>query len=776
VTGEWLLVGMLALGGAGALAWAYAAPRWQASQQRRPGSAKKHSTASPSAPAPAAPPPAAALSVRALQDSADGWLRVVTPQQLLQLMQAERTLGHMLRQSQLAPQVWERDLLAAIHRYADFVQLLPASEAHHHAHAGGLLAHTLEVLLAAMTRRNGTLLPQGAGAEQIDAERDHWTYVVFYAALLHDIGKILCDVRVQWKQKAGAADATRWMPIAGSLSDCGARSYHVGFTPKAERDYAAHQRMAVLLLQRIAPDTARGFMAQQPHALLQLTRFLSGEDRDSKLAEIVRNADQLSTARALSIGSRARFASASSVPLVELLMGAMREMLRRGAALPLNRDGAAAWVFDGSVWFVAKRLADAVRDHLKQHAPDESLPGESKNDRLFDTWQEYGCIVPNPLTQQAVWYVRVHGSDGAGYSHMLTMLRFPLDKLWDSTDQYPTPMSGRIEVLPARSAAATTSPEPAQQSQALPAVEDSAHAGQAAPAPVAELKQAQVASAAGPIESGRPAPVASQPATAAVPLAPAKPEVRAPTFRAPPKKPAPVAAPPERKEGGSMAAPLNQTPIPAAGAAPTPVFIDKVLVDALEDDATSGKSAVLNHARLAVPRAPVPVATTAVVMEPAALPALPGGARTARKVPSPVAIAFMQWLQEGLRTRTIKHNEVGAPVHFVEQGMALVSPLIFREHSRQTNSAATHEPLPPDKLGLDVQREVLKAGWHLPAAAGVNIHQFAVVKKGGIRTGRLSAVVLTTPQRWVLPVPPNNPALITMEQEVRAEARPATGT
>ena len=384
-------------------------------------------------------PTAGSTSTADLEGSGAGWLRTASAATLLQAVHAADTLEHLKRQSRLAAPVWERDMLPAINAYAQLVQLMPASESHHHAHAGGLLAHTLEVVLAAATWRNGCLLPQGAAAEQIDAQRDHWTYVVFFAALLHDVGKPLTDLRIDWR-RPGTLQPLRWLPMAGSLVDCDAQEYRVGFAPKAERDYTLHQRLGVLLLQRVAPATALSFMAQEPQAMQALTRFLQGEDRDSSVAQLVRRADQASTARALAQGSRARFTSAQSVPLAELLTSALRDLLHQGTELPLNRDGAAGWVHDGSVWLVAKRVADQVREHLKQHAPDEGIPGEQKNDRLFDAWQEYGCIITNPVNQQAIWYVKVHGEDASGsttYSHSLTMLRFALNKLWDDPASYP---------------------------------------------------------------------------------------------------------------------------------------------------------------------------------------------------------------------------------------------------------------------------------------------------------------------------------------------------
>ena len=97
------------------------------------------------------------------------------------------------------------------------------------------------------------------------------------------------------------------------------------------------------------------------------------------------------------------------------------------------------------------------------------------------------------------------------------------------------------------------------------------------------------------------------------------------------------------------------------------------------------------------------------------LPALPGA--QASKPSSELATKFMQWLQAGLASRGITYNETGAPVHFVPAGMALVSPLIFREFARQ-HPAEEVADTAPERLGLDVQREVLKAGWHVPAPGG----------------------------------------------------------
>jgi hypothetical protein len=124
----------------------------------------------------------------------------------------------------------------------------------------------------------------------------------------------------------------------------------------------------------------------------------------------------------------------------------------------------------------------------------------------------------------------------------------------------------------------------------------------------------------------------------------------------------------------------------------------------------------------------------------------------------------MRWVQRGLTDGRLKYNESGALVHFVEGGMALVSPAIFREYALQCGEPAdpgglgTHTGR--ERIGLAIQREVLRAGWHAPSPCdGSNIWTFEVARRGGTRSSKLSAVVLNDRQRWVVDAPPTNPAL-----------------
>lgn len=626
-------------------------------------------------------------------------LAVLTSDQLLQVTGARQLLEHLERRACVAKPVFERDLLPAVQRFAEFVQLMPASESHHHANVGGLLAHALETTYHALVLRAGYLLPRNGGAEIVDAQRDYWTYAVFIGALLHDVGKPMSDLRIEM-HRGSASEPTRWLPLAGSLNECLAEQYAVKFAPKPERDYGAHSRLGTALMMRLVPASALSFLGRCPDVLQELTQYLAGEAKQGAIAEIVSKADQLSTKNNLEGGSRARFASARSVPLIEQLMGAMQEMLRQGGVLPLNRDGAAGWVYDGSVWFVAKRLADAVREHIVARAGDEAgVPGEAKNDRLFDCWQEYGQVMPNPETKQAIWHVVVHGEDAEGYSHTLSVLRFPLEKVWtEGPSAFPPAMAGHIEVIGKRKTAGNSGDS-----------EDESEAAQSTQTSVAT-------------SLGIPA------------LATDREGIRAPRFA----------------QGLGKSAPRK-----AAAAAPDEDD------DSLREDETAS-----DRRRGEVPAVPRSAVAIAEANGPTPLHRGAGSA-TSRGVrePSGAAVAFMRWLQQGLADGTLKYNEAGAPVHFVDAGMALVSPAIFRDYALQfgepSPSARGASRSGPERVGLSIQREVLRAGWHVPNPKdGTNIWMFLVSsRRGSARRSRLSAVVLADVRRWVIEPPPSNPAL-----------------
>ncbi len=395
------------------------------------------------------------------------------------------------------------------------------------------------------------------------------------------------------------------MESTGGLaaSSSAAVSYQVDFAHAATRNYAAHRRFPLVLLPKFVPAPVLGWLADEGTLLQELADYLCGERRDGALAELVGAGDRESVRRNLLTGPRQRFATARTAPLIERLMEALRRMLADGAWLPLNRDGAAGWVSDDTIWFVSKRLADEVRRFLHAQG-DNAVPGEDKNDRLFDVWQEYGALVPNPVTGGAVWRARVEGAD---YAHELTLLRFPLARLWPDAARFPAAMHGRIVVMPAV--------EPANATDS------------------AGLKRAT--------------------------------DLPSPTVN----------------DDTKIQSSLPQTRTAHA------------LLDATDDAATL--------------EAGPPISPSSWQPGPPAIGPLPPLHEGHGKQPSALALDFMTWVQRGVADGSLRYNESGALVHFVAEGLFLVSPGLFRAYAAARPAVATGEPgRAQDWPGKDVQKAV----------------------------------------------------------------------
>jgi integrating conjugative element relaxase (TIGR03760 family) len=331
----------------------------------------------------------------------------------------------------IPPPHWRIFYLDALLSYANYVQLLPASEAHHHAGAGGLLAHGLEVALHALRLRRAHLLPQGADTEEIVAKREVWTYAVFSAALLHDIGKPLMDQDITLYDHRGC-DVGPWDALTSPLSPNS--WYRIRF--RRTREYRLHERVAPLLSQLVLPQRALAWLGTDRSLLASWLAAVGGTFEEAGiLGEIIQQADGLSVAEDLGAARETTRLPGTRQPLHERLLTGLRFLLKENK-IPLNRNGAAAW-FDGErLWLVSKRGIDTLREHLTQEG-HTGVP--SRNDRIFDELQENGILIPNG--DRSIWKAIVTADD---WSHTLTFLCFPAVRLWPDPGSRPEIFAGTI--------------------------------------------------------------------------------------------------------------------------------------------------------------------------------------------------------------------------------------------------------------------------------------------------------------------------------------------
>ncbi len=596
------------------------------------------------------------------------------------------TIDELVSLTSMTPPQFDALIRRAIGRYAEFVQELPASEMHHHSTPGGMLDHGLEVARHALALRRGHILPPGVEPEQIQKLADRWTYAIFTAALLHDIGKAAVDIVVTLYDHH-QAPLGRWNPWAGAMPS---HAEYYTATHARERRYRLHQRVGTLLAHHVVPIRGIAWLSEDRELFGAWAAYLTGDSEAAGiLGQIIAQADGRSVAMNLgadpptpqanaptdhNMNPSARSAGAATQkPLHEKMLTALRYLLAESDALPLNRNGAAGWLVDGSLWLVSKRAVDAIRDHLLQEG-HHGIP--SRNDRLFDTLQEHRILNPTP-DDRAIWKARVSGD---GWAHDLTLLRIPASTIWPNPDTMPEPFTGTV--VPACESNETmgdTRPSPKPKSDPTPETSGSA--------PVSENQQAR---------------------------------------------------------------PSNTHQIDADRANDAPA------IDAqLEDDEYLGEPEYelygLDPATKDAKTAPATIPQAADTEEPN--DAAHDSAETRNSDDD--GEQFVEWLRQGIKDQSITVNQPHARVHIAPDGIALVSPAIFRDFARRYDKSWTH-----------VQKRFLRMHLHRRTESGTNIHKYLVEgerKPNGERQSSKSiSVVLLTDPATLWPdhaPPPTNPHL-----------------
>ena len=651
----------------------------------------------------------------------------------------------------LTPANFKEDVMPVLERYAEYVQLLPASESHHHAQPGGLLVHTLEVAANALTVRQGYKLPTGASPEEQIERAMVWSFGVLVAALLHDVGKPVADVVVNFFGDNPAQNLGPWNGLVGSMADQAktkeATHYAVGFP--LTRDYSAHQRLPVALVHVLVPPKAMQWLGNDNRLVQELLAYLDGNEKVATvLKEIISKADSESVAKNLRDGTRIRFAAARNPPLIERLMQGLRTLLSE-SHLAINRPGAPVFIDpDGQhVWIVAGTAADQVRTLLESREErTEAAAGiPSDNTRLFDTWAEYGALLapPREFGKGSVWWIKVEIDD---WSHVLTMLKFPIATLYPAGATVPARLNGKI-----------TPVEPSSRRQAE---KDSSQAAGAPADPYAEESDTpDIASAA---ESTVNAYPASSDVDGGLGALLVQYDSQGGALSSPLSVPIPSASASQAE---------HRTPSPAKESEPLDADPPPRLPTSSTEFLDAGESAAAVKSAsnaLSVPKTVQAFKTPNAA--PRALYRLPGASTRIN------AERFMLWIQTGLGNGSLTYNESDAVVHFVAGGMAVVSPIAFRQFL-EANEFQGDLGSSPDALRA-LQKELQKGGYiERNTVNKSSFHMYAIKQSdGNLGKARITTYLIPNPQAYIRPVPSPNPLLQLVNEEpktVRPPFKPA---
>lgn len=358
-------------------------------------------------------------------------LQLKSARELVDAIELQNLLRSIRRLVAIPDEHWRTLYQPVLDRFLVSAQLAPASAAHHHAGPGGLAAHTLESVELALQMRKALVLPRNADPDTTARQEHVWTYALFVAVLLHDLGKLSTTSRIRM------VSGEYWTPYT-KLDALKGKPYQIEFVTAP---YKQHVRIANASLH-LLPKAGITWLTQFPNILAHVCAWLYGDLYEAGIiGELAQKADGESVARNLrNNGDRVRFPNAPAIPLVDRLIIGLRQLLERNE-LKLNGNGADGW-FDGTyLWLVCGTVAKKLIEFLRQEGMTQ-IPTD--HNRIFDTLQEHNYILPT-ASGKAIWHTVVSGPVGT-YRFELTMLKFEIARMLPPTRR-PSAFGGIIDVI-----------------------------------------------------------------------------------------------------------------------------------------------------------------------------------------------------------------------------------------------------------------------------------------------------------------------------------------
>nr|WP_177412087.1 MobH family relaxase [Pseudomonas sp. RW407] len=347
---------------------------------------------------------------------------------LLSLPHRQQLLENIWRRASLSRQQYDALYRQPLERFAELVQLLPASENHHHAHLGGLLDHGLEIVAYALKIRQTYLLPIGAPPESQSAQAEAWSAAAAYGALIHDLGKIAVDVIVEL-QGGGT-----WHPWHGPIT----KPYRFRYV--RGREYQLHGAASALIYAQILDKDILDWLSGFPELWKSLIYLLAGQYENAGiLGEIVVKADSASVAQELG-GNPDRALAAPKQSLQRQLAEGLRFLVREKFKLNHPDGPADGWLAQDALWLVSKPAADQLRAYLLAQGI-EGIP--SSNAPFFNMLQDQAVIQTNPQ-DKAIWKATV--DNGRGWKNTFTMLKIAPALIWPDAKERPDTYVGNLSV------------------------------------------------------------------------------------------------------------------------------------------------------------------------------------------------------------------------------------------------------------------------------------------------------------------------------------------
>lgn len=358
----------------------------------------------------------------------EGYIAPARSRELLNTPRRQKLLENIWQRASLSRQQFAELYRKPLDRFAELVQLLPASENHHHAHLGGMLDHGLEIVAYALKIRQTYLLPIGAPPESQSAQAEAWSAAAAYGALMHDLGKIAVDLQVE------LLGGETWHPWHGPVNQPYRFRYVKG------RDYHLHGAASALIYAQILTPDILDWLSGFPELWKPLIFVLAGQyEHAGILGEIVIKADQASVAQELG-GNPERALAAPKQSLQRQLAEGLRYLVREKYKLNHPDGPADGWLAQDALWLVSKPTADQLRAYLLAQGI-EGIP--SSNAPFFNMLQDQGVIQTN-AQDKAIWKAII--DNGRGWRNTLTVLKLSPALIWPDSKDRPAGYAGTLEL------------------------------------------------------------------------------------------------------------------------------------------------------------------------------------------------------------------------------------------------------------------------------------------------------------------------------------------
>lgn len=306
-------------------------------------------------------------------------LPVYSPETLLS---TQKELVDGVRQIIANEKLLTEHYIPAMLRLAALVQLLPASQAHHHRGAGGMLRHSLEVGLWSLQQTEGKLIRGVVTPQERRIVEPRWKLTVFLAGMCHDLGKVVTDISVTNRE-----NDLKWRPYHhGLYSWAETNNIRNYFLHWQEGRGKKHTNVSGTLINTVINEVTMGWINDGgPDAVIWLTESLNNNPGSTnQIHNFVVKADQLSVERDLKSMGVAMAGYEIGVPVERYLTDIMRRLVQEGI-WRINEPSARVWNLEGTTYLVWPMAGEEISRRTR----DEDIPGLPKSpDGVLDMMLE----------------------------------------------------------------------------------------------------------------------------------------------------------------------------------------------------------------------------------------------------------------------------------------------------------------------------------------------------------------------------------------------------